>query len=147
MSFYRTDEEGNIIRRRVGLKCPEDVITEQAHKAEVDINNIVKRHGVDLIAKTQQLQSAEYVWDDIQGNDFQEAMLKVTKAQQNFDAMPSKVRKQFNNNPAEFMDFVQNPQNAEKLVEMGLAQREPLQQPIQVEVTNPTTTNPETPPE
>lgn len=148
MGFYKVDENGKQIRNKVVVDCSKDeILVEQAHKKEVDINAIVKRHGVDLIAKTQKLQSADYVMDDISGNDFQEAMMKVTKAQQTFEQLPSTVRKQFNNSPAEFMDFVQNPDNGEALVSMGLATKKEPTVPIQVEVTNPTTTNPETPPE
>lgn len=148
--FIRVDSDGNQIRRKVVVDCSEDeILTEQSHKDEVNINNIVKRHGVDLIAKTAALQTAEYQMDDITGNDFQEAMLKVTKAQQTFESMPSALRKKFDNNPAQFMDFVQNPDNQDSLVEMGLAQRLPTNQPVEVIVTNQAepVSNPETPPE
>lgn len=146
--FIRYDQDGKQIRRKVVLDCSnDDPIVEQSHKNEVNINNIIKRHGMDLIAKTALLQTPEYTFDELPNNDFQEAMLIVTKAQETFEAMPSQLRKQFNNNPAEFMDFIHNPDNQDKMVDMGLAQRPDPVQPIQVEVTNPTITNPETPAE
>lgn len=146
--FVKYDEQGNLIRRKVVIDCShEDPITEQSHKKEVNINNIIQRHGIDLIQKTAHLASTEFQFDDIAGNDFTEAMLKVTKAQQTFDSMPSEVRKKFDNSPAQFMDFVQDPENQNALVEMGLAERLPTPEPMQVEVINPPTTNPETPPE
>lgn len=146
--FAKYDDQGNLVRNIVVIDCSSDEpLTEQSHKSEVNINNIVKRHGMDLIAKTALLKTPEYVFDDVTGNDFTEAMLKVTKAQQQFDAMPSQIRKKFDNSAAQFMDFVQNPDNTDALIDMGLAKRVPPEQPIQVEVITPPTPNPETPPE
>lgn len=137
MNFQRFDEDGNIYRKRVVVDCSEDTPrTEQSHKEEVNINNIVKRHGIDLVQKTAMLQSADYQFDDIPGNDFAEAMIKVTKAQQTFDSMPSQLRKKFNNSPAEFLDYIQDKNNIDSLVEMGLAQREQINQPVNVNVVN-----------
>jgi phage internal scaffolding protein len=141
--FTKYDKDGNQRRTPVYVDCSEDkIIVEQNHKEEVNINNIVKRHGIDLIAKTAALQEKEYMFDDIPGNDFQEAMAIIGKAQKSFDAMPSEVRKTFNNNPAEFLDFVQNPDNKDTLIEMGLAVKPAEVQPVEVVVTN----QPETPP-
>lgn len=36
-------------------------------------------------------------------------------------ALPAQVRAKFSNDAAEFLDFVQNPKNADELVAMGLA--------------------------
>lgn len=149
---YKYDDDGNPVHSpRVVVDCSGDKpITEQSHKAEADINNIVKRHGMDLIAKTALLKSQEYRFDDIPGNDFQEAMFLVKKGQDTFDSLPSQIRKEFDNNPAKFMDFVQNPDNQDRMVELGLAQRPPTIDPVEVVVTNPEpapVTNPETPPE
>lgn len=122
------------------LDCSNDeILTEQSHVKDVDINAIVKRHGIDLIAQTSYLQSANFTMDDIPTNDFQEAMLLVTKAQQSFDALPSQLRKRFENNPAMYLDFVRDPNNADELVSLGLATRPPETQPVEVIVTNPET--------
>lgn len=138
--FARYDKQGNLIRYKSAvIDCSADpILTEQSHKAEVDINNIVKRHGgnLELIAKVNALRAVDMQFDDVTGNDFQEAMFKVAKAQESFDSLPSAIRKQFDNNPATFLDFVQNPDNAESLVEMGLAQRIPEPQPVQVAVVS-----------
>lgn len=104
------------------VDCSNDeIIVEQSHKEEVDINNIIKRHGMDLIQKTAALRAPDMQFDDVTGNDFQEAMNIILKAEGTFMDLPSKVRKQFNNSPAEFLDFVQNPDNEQALIDMGLA--------------------------
>ena len=38
-----------------------------------------------------------------------------------FEELPSQIRKKFNNDPAQFLDFVQNENNKDALYEMGLA--------------------------
>jgi hypothetical protein len=153
---YILDESGNMIqiRNRVVVDCQkaiedgeEEILVEQSHKDEVDINKIVKRHGVDLIAKTAMLQSNEFQFDDVTGNDFQEAMFKITKAQTTFDQLPSKLRSKFNNSVAEYLDFVQNPDNRDQMIEMGLMNKPaPEPEPVQVVVTN-LEPDPETPAE
>jgi len=142
MSFYKTDEKGEVIRNRVQLEIPKDEVTrvEQAHRDEVNINNIVKRHGVDLIAKTAALQ--QFTYDNNPNNDFQETMNAILKAQDSFESVPSEIRKQFDNNPAKFMDFIHNGDNQQQLIDWGLAKAPETPQPVQVVVTN----QPETPP-
>lgn len=138
--FGRRDENGEVYRNRVVVDCSGDEpVTEQAHKDEVDINNIVRRHGgMTNVARTNALLAPEFRFDDVPGNDFQEAMAIVTRAQGQFDGLPSQVRKEFNNSPAEFLDFVQNPDNVDRMVELGLAQAPPVEPaPIQVQVVNP----------
>lgn len=142
MSFYKTDSENNVIRRRVILDRPEDepVLTEQSHKDEVNINNIVKRHGMDLIQKTAALQ--EFVFDDNPNNDFQEMMNMMLNAEKSFSSIPSEIRKHFDHDAAKFMDFVRNEENRDQLIEWGLAKAPEEIQPVEVVVMNP----PETPP-
>ena len=140
--FRKTNEKGEVIRNRVQLVIPEDEIirVEQSHKDEVNINNIVKRHGLDLIAKTAALQ--QFQFDDNPNNDFQETMNAILKAQDSFSSVPSDIRKQFDNNPAQFMDFIHNPENQQQLIDWGLASAPETPQPVEVVVTN----QPETPP-
>ena len=108
-------------------------ITEQSHKRETDINYILedyKRTGFMKHAKENQGR-----YDDISVQDFQDAMFKVTEAQNMFNELPGGIRKEFDNNPARFLDFVQNPDNAQKLVDMGLAVAVTPPQPVNVKVT------------
>jgi len=142
MSFYKTNTDGTIIRNRQTFTTPEDEIVrvEQSHKDEVNINNIVKRHGMDLIAKTAALQ--QFTYDDNPNNDFQETMNAILKAEKSFSSVPSEIRKQFDNNPAKFMDFIHNSDNQQQLIDWGLAKAPETPQPIEVVVTN----QPETPP-
>lgn len=147
MSFARLDADGNPYKHAVYVDCQkaiadgeEVILVEQNHKPECDINRIIQKHGMDLIRKTAAMMEPAMHFDDVTGNDFQEAMEKVQRAKKGFMAMPSQIRDQFDNNPAKFLDFVQNPDNLPQLQEWGLAQRPaPPPAPIEVIVTNPGT--------
>lgn len=145
MGFIRYDEDGNPKGLRVSVDCSEDeIIVEQSHKEEVNINSIIKRHGIDLVTKVANLRSSEYQFDDVTGNDFQEAMNIVIKAQDTFQNLPHQVRDKFDNSPAKFLDFVQNPDNNDKMVEMGLAHPPPPPPPVVAENVTPEATAPDT---
>jgi phage internal scaffolding protein len=58
--------------------------------------------------------------DDLPAQDYQDAMFKVAEANSMFEQLPAKIRNQFENNTANFLEFVQNPENATQLQEMGL---------------------------
>ena len=45
----------------------------------------------------------------------------VLKADEMFNDLPSRARRHFDNDPAKFLDFVQDPKNHEQLVDLGLA--------------------------
>lgn len=146
MGFIRYEKDGKgklkQVRNRVVLDCQkaieegEECIVQQHHKEECDVNNIVKKYGADLIQKVGALRSQEYRFDNVEHNDFQEAMYKVAKATETFEALPSNVRAEFNHDVAMFLDDIQNPGKAQKFKDLGLA---PIQEPdktIRVEVTN-----------
>jgi phage internal scaffolding protein len=93
-------------------------LTEQAHKNETDMNYILrdyKRTGFIRHAKENQGR-----YDDISVQDFQEAMFVVAEANNMFAELPANIRKDFNNDPSQFLGFVQNPDNQEKLQKMGI---------------------------
>jgi phage internal scaffolding protein len=95
-----------------------DGLTEQAHKQETDMNYILrdyKRTGFIRHAKDNQGK-----YDDISVQDFQEAMFVVAEANNMFAELPANIRKDFNNDPAQFLGFVQNPNNQETLQKMGI---------------------------
>lgn len=139
--FARKNIAGKSLRKRVVIDTTKDkILVEKAHRDEVDINVIVGKYGNDIIQKTMLLNSPQYRFDEVPGNDFQEAMLIIAKAKTTFEQLPSAVRTEFENNPAKYVDYVQNPDNAQELIDRGWAiAPEPEPQPVQVEVINPET--------
>ncbi len=60
-------------------------------------------------------------------DDFQTSLEIVARGRDMFNELPSSIRTKFENDPAKFLDFVQNEENLQEMQEMGLAHK--LQQP------------------
>jgi len=133
--FTKYDTEGNQLGIDKGAHVFEESKTEQSHKTEVDINNIVARHGTELISKVAKLQ--QFTYDDVTGNDFKESMNAILKARESFSSIPSEIRKYFDNDPAKFMDYIHNPENKDQLVKWGLMEPDQVIQPMHVIVDTP----------
>jgi phage internal scaffolding protein len=103
--------------KRVGLDCGEG-LTEQSHKRECDMNYILADYARTGIVRHVAKHQGRY--DDVTVQDFQEAMFLVKGAQDMFLELPAETRKEFDNDPVKFLDYVQDPANKEKLKEKGL---------------------------
>lgn len=112
---------------RVQLVCREGSgRTRQSFKAECDINNIMARFQRSGVLDFVNKREPQYM--DCTGVQFQAAMDLVAGAQSMFQELPSSIRNRFDNDPAAFLDFVQDPENAQELVDMGLAKARPSQE-------------------
>lgn len=130
-----------LIRNKFSTRKPVVVdtgpgLTKQNHKDECNVNLILARYQKTGVIEHRQEFEAQY--DDATGVDFQEAMNLVISAENMFKELPSTVRKEFENDPGKFMTFVNNPENMEKMIEMGLAVEQVPEPPVQVEVINKT---------
>lgn len=95
--------------------------TKQSFREESEINNIMARYTKTGIIDHFGQYGGEYGFAS--SVVFHEAMNVVTKADQMFEALPAAIRRRFNGDPADFLEFVQNPENQEELVELGLAKK------------------------
>lgn len=105
---------------RVQITFTQPSLTKQSFKDECDVNNIVKKHSVTGIYTHLNERSAQY-GDVSEIPDYQSAMQAVASANQLFGALPSSLRKRFNNDPAEYLAFAQNPDNSDEMVRLGMA--------------------------
>lgn len=96
--------------------------TKQAFKAECDINQIMARYQKTGVLDFAAKHEPQYA--DCTGADFQRGMEIIANAKSMFEDMPSKLRLRFENDPAKFLDFVQNPENREEARELGLLKPE-----------------------
>lgn len=94
-------------------------LTKQAFKDECDINKIMRQYTRTGVIEHGNASTPNY--GDAPAIDFQEAMNAVLQAEQTFDQLPSEVRREFNNNPAEMIDFCANPENLDRARALGLA--------------------------
>jgi len=100
--------------------------TKQSMADESNINIIMARYVKTGLIDHVSKYGPRYA-DMPNMSDFHEAMTLVTEAQQMFEELPAEIRSNFKNDPADFLDFVTNPENEEAMIEMGLAdaQNEP----------------------
>lgn len=101
-----------------GLRCTDESRAVQSSKDECDINTIMRRFGV-----TGQMPKGVRMptYADFESAvEFQSAMNAIAMANESFDSMPSEVRDRFHNNPAEFVDFVNNEANRAEAEKFGL---------------------------
>ena len=105
---------------RVPFETQGETMTKQAFKNETDINWILHRYQkTGLIEHVNRLQG-EYV-DLGSSVDYHQASNMLLAAQEAFDSLPSSIRKRFDNDPGSFLAFVEDPKNAQEMVELGLA--------------------------
>ena len=109
---------GNFDRERLTTKDFGPSLTRQEFKEDCDINTIVAQFVKTGVVTHINRREAQYGYVD--GADFSDAMRIVTQAQAMFGELPSEVRKRFNNDPAALLDFVQDPDNAAEMAQMGL---------------------------
>lgn len=106
----------------VVLDCScDEPITEQSHRDGCDINNMLKKYSSEAISDgmPQYDPKIQYVPEA----DFQESMNIVIKGQSAFKRLPAKLRSRFNNDPVEFLEFVNNPDSADEMISLGLAKK------------------------
>ena len=95
-------------------------LTQQQFKKECDIKEIIKRHDRTGIIAHVNRGIAQY-GDYSEVHEYREALDLINNATESFMGLPSDVRKMFDNDPGEFFEFATNPDNAERMVELGLA--------------------------
>lgn len=119
--------------RKYAKKFTDESRTKQCFKDECDINKIVARYkkqtGIDLAEQLADYTKGSY-GDFSDVVDYHTALDRIMQAEANFEALPAVLRKQFNNDPGYFVDFMTNPENADEIVKMGLGtKRELVQSP------------------
>lgn len=107
------------ITQPIGL---EPSATRQEFKDECDINRILASYQITGAMNHFAKYSPQY--GDFSACDYQEAQNLLNRARQMFDALPSQLRKEVST-PEGFLEFVQDPKNAERMAELGLSNKRP----------------------
>lgn len=107
-------------RKKTSIRFTEPSLTKQADRDACNINNIMARYEKTGIV--DHVMSSPGTFGDFSDvDDYQDALNKIQAAQALFDALPAQVRAKFENDPTLFLEFAQNPENYDQLVDMGLA--------------------------
>lgn len=97
----------------------EKSMTQQSFKDECDINIIMSRYlKTGVLPENINQLAAQYL--DCSELDFLEAQNIVAGAKSLFTELPSSVRNQFENDPAQLLAFLNDPNNAQAAAELGL---------------------------
>lgn len=95
-------------------------MTQQHFKDECDINVIVDRYKVTGVLGDP-LDTRTPVYGDFSSMpEFIDAQNIIARASEQFASLPSDVRKRFDNNPALMLEFLQDENNREEAVKLGL---------------------------
>lgn len=109
----------DVVSRETALSIDEaESVVQQQFAEECDINTIVKRFGL-----TGELPNgvAMPVSGDFTGvTDFHTAMNLVRQAQEAFMELPGDIRERFANDPSKVMAFLENPENRDEAIKLGL---------------------------
>ncbi len=104
----------------------DDGRTKQSFKDQTDIEKIMGRFAhtgtISHIAKY------EGVYADFSDLDFHHQITQLAKGETIFAALPAELRKEFGQDPQAFFDFVNDPVNADDLLQKLPALAEPGQQ-------------------
>lgn len=130
---------------REGWKSSVPSMTQQQFKDEADINYIVSMYDSSGVMPTfhSDGQPLQPVFGDFASlpDNAQEMYNRIIEAKNNFDNLPLEVRKRFNYDPASFLEFVDNPENLDELVAMGLATKTVIESDNHTESTDNNTGN------
>lgn len=124
MSLTRDTSIKKIIRSTFSNKLPVQLTcttkgrTKQSFKAECDINTIISRFLRTGVLDFAQKNQPRY--GDCTGVDYQAALNTVAAAKSLFQELPAALRSRFENEPAKFLEFVQDERNYEEARALGL---------------------------
>lgn len=111
-------------RRRVAYTQPanEPSMTKQEFADDCDINKILSKFQITGALNHFAKWAPSY--GDFSACDFQEAQNLLIRARQMFDELPSSIRNMVAT-PQGFLDFVNDPANADKMLQLGLREAPP----------------------
>lgn len=92
--------------------------TEQSHKEECDVNNIIQKY--DRTGIITHVSKIEARYGDCTGADFRAAQDLYLNAQKMFDDLPAHIKKRFNQNAGELLEFMDDEKNRDEAIELGL---------------------------
>jgi phage internal scaffolding protein len=118
-----------------GLACKGVTRTKQSFKDECDINTIVRMFGVTGKVPVTAIEPS---YGDFSGvSDYHTAMNKIKEAEASFMALPAKLRQKFDHDPNALLNFLENEQNRDEAIQLGLIDGEPVAAPIVSAVDTP----------
>ena len=107
---------------QVAQKFVDPSMTQQHFKEECDVNRILARYAET--GNWGEQTDVRPQFGDFSGEfDFRSAQDSIIQAREAFMALPSSVRKQFNNDPGELLAFLADESNRDEAIRLGLVEK------------------------
>ncbi len=107
-----------------GVKNNTPSLTQQQFKDECDINQIMDRYlRTGVLSDPLDNRGTPKYGDYADLGNYMDHMNKVVEANEMFEALPASIRKRFNNNPGDLIDFVMNENNRVEAEMLGLIEK------------------------
>lgn len=123
---------------RIRVVHPEGGVSrvKQSMRDEVDANRIMEK-WITLGHYPRGAAGQPMFGDFSSGLDYHQALSRVRAAEEEFLALPSRVRTACRNDPGEFLSMCSDPEQLGLLRDLGLAEQDVPDQVVRVEVVNP----------
>lgn len=108
-------------KKRIQKQFKKPSLAKQSFAKECDINHIMSRFQKDGLVTHLNKNQEQYGFAP--AIEFREALDLVAKSRELFAGLPSTIRTRFNNNPAEFLEFCENPDNRSEMAVLGLIEK------------------------
>lgn len=106
-------------RKRVQMKPKGESLTQQHFAKDADVRNIIKQYDKTGLIANVARGVAQY-GDYSEVNEYRESLDMVNRANDNFMQLPAQLREMFGNDAGTFFEFATNPENEQKMIELGL---------------------------
>lgn len=120
----RFNYDAREVSKKSALHCYLDSRAVQDAADEADINTIVRKFGVT--GKIPVLPIQPQYGDFNTVASFHEAMNLIAETNELFDSQPATIRDKFANNPQNMIDFLENPDNIDESIQLGLRIKAPV---------------------
>lgn len=105
--------------RRIIQKTVGESKTRQEFKKQSDINNIMAKYQKTGVV-THIAKNLPQYGDAMDVNSLTDAIEIVEQANESFMQLPSSIRTKFKNDPQELINFLQNSDNKDEAIKLGL---------------------------
>ncbi len=123
-----------------GVSNSEPSMTQQSDQKQSDIHYIMKKFERTGVLEHNKQYEGTYA-DFASMPDFTKAHQMIADAKTMFETIPAKIREKHNNDPAQFLDWINNEKNREEILEAGFEDSHlpPLEIPDILEISETTT--------
>lgn len=119
----KTEKSTKPKRKKIVSTFTEPSKTQQHFKDECDVNRIVKKYAGTGIIEHVRSGIPRYV--DCSNQTFAEAQMVIAETRSHFERLPADIRKAFDNNAANYVDAHNDPEQAQRLSDLGLIETIP----------------------